>query len=154
MLSCDERANVGGELEFISPIYSEGKTIPLFFDSVQAGFPSPAEDYIEERLDPFKYLVTNPVSTFFVRAQGVSMLNSGICSGDLLVVDRSIDPKDGDIVVCAVNGLFTVKRLNLLAGGKVRLVAANPTYPAIILQGGDELKVFGVVTFTIKKLHK
>lgn len=154
MRICAARTVGGGVLEFFVPVYSNGKAIPLYCDSVQAGFPSPAEDYTEEQLDPYKLLVRNPIATFFVRVQGNSMMNTGIGNGDLLVVDRSIHPKSGDIVVCSVNNLFTVKRLNLLSGGGVRLQAANPKFDPIVLQGMDELIVFGVVTFSIRSQYK
>ena len=154
MKVCAAHAEGDGVLEFFAPVYSNGKAIPLYYDPVHAGFPSPAEDYTEEQLDPYKFLVRNPVATFFVRVQGSSMQNTGIGNGDLLVVDRSITPKNGDIVVCSVNNLFTVKRLNLLSGGGVRLQAANPQFAPIVLQGIDELIVFGVVTFSIRSQYK
>ena len=128
--------------------------------SVVAGFPSPAEQYLEPPLDLNELLVKRPAATYFVRVQGDSMEGRGIHDGDLLVVDRSLDPRDGDVVIAAVDGEFTVKTLNMgkgdrgMGNGKViRLVAANPKYPDIILKGMSELRLFGKVTAVIHRFH-
>ena len=119
--------------------------------SVVAGFPSPAEQYLEPPLDLNELLVKRPAATYFVRVQGDSMEGKGIYEGDLLVVDRSLDPRDGDVVIAAVDGEFTVKTLRK-KGGKVGLQAANPKYATIVLKGASELRLFGKVTAVIHRL--
>ena len=121
--------------------------------SVVAGFPSPAEQYLEPPLDLNAFLVKRPAATFFVRVEGDSMVGEGIRGGDLLVVDRSLDPVDGDIVIAAVDGEFTVKTLRLDKAG-IRLEPANPSYPAIRFRDGQELRIFGKVTALIHRFSK
>lgn len=118
--------------------------------TVAAGFPSPAEQYVERALDLNELLVAKPAATYFVRAAGDSMEGAGIRSGDLLVVDRSLEAEDGAVVVACVDGEFTVKTLRKGRGG-VRLEAANPAYKPIRLGGEMELRVFGVVTAVIHR---
>ncbi|MFM8983508.1 MAG: LexA family protein [Spartobacteria bacterium] len=133
------------------PIPFEARTrlrIPLVSAKVQAGFPSPADDHMERSLDLNEHLVANPASTFFVRVQGDSMRDAGICDGDILVVDRSLEPKDRQIVVAMLDGDFTVKRLRKREG-KVFLEAENSAYPPIEVSGGQELVIWGAVTFVI-----
>ncbi len=126
---------------------------PLMSVSVVAGFPSPAEQYVERPLDLNELLVARPAATYFVRAEGDSMLGAGIRSGDLLVVDRSLEPADGSIVIADVDGDFTVKTFRRDAQG-VRLEAANPAFRPIRFSGEMELRVFGVVTAVIHRfLH-
>ena len=110
--------------------------------SVVAGFPSPAEQYLEPQLDLNALLVKRPAATFFVRVQGDSMIGEGIHDGDLLVVDRSLRPASGDIVIAAVDGEFTVKTYRKDRDG-VRLEPANPDFPVIRLAPGQRLDYFG-----------
>ena len=124
-----------------------------------AGFPSPAEQYLEPPLDLNELLVKRPAATYFVRVEGDSMDGEGIREGDLLVVDRSLTPADGDIIIAAVDGEFTVKRLRLewqtTDGRRRRLVSlepANPAYPVIRLKPGQKLDFFGKVTAVIHRL--
>lgn len=124
---------------------------PLFADKVPAGFPSPATDYVEARLDLNKLLVQHAESTFFLRAKGLSMLGAGIHDGDVLVVDRAITPAHGQVVIAVVDGEFTVKRLHQ-QGGSVRLTAENADYPDITFRDGQELQIWGVVTNVIHQL--
>ncbi len=126
---------------------------PLMEHMVMAGFPSPAEQYIESPLDLNELLVHNRPATFFVRASGDSMINAGIKSGDILVVDRSLPGEHGAIVIASVDNDFTVKYLMNDAEG-VRLEAGNPNYPPIYLDGEMELKIFGVVTSVIHQFVK
>lgn len=126
-----------------------------FFESPrpQAGFPSPATDYVERALDLNELLVTNPPATFFVRVQGDSMADSGILDGDLLAVDRSIDPKPGKIVVAAYDGELLVKRLRRLKG-RLTLCSENATHPEyrpLPLDEAQECTLWGVVTGVIRK---
>lgn len=118
--------------------------LPLGLAPVSAGFPSPAEDYEDKRLDINEYLVRNPVATFFFPVQGDSMQGAGIIDGDILVVDRSVTPLHGHIVVAFIHGERLVKRLHKRAG-RVALLAENPDYPALELTGELELVIWGVV---------
>ena len=122
---------------------------PLMESPVAAGFPSPAEQYAEMPLDLNELLVHNPPATYFVRASGDSMTGAGIRSGDILVVDRSLDATDGSIVIANVDGEFTVKFFRKTADGAVRLEPANRRYRAITFREGMELRLFGVVTALI-----
>jgi DNA polymerase V len=125
--------------------------LPLFTGKVAAGFPSPADDYIEKTLDLNELLVQKPAATFFARAQGESMLGAGIHHNDILVVDRSIEPVPGKIVICALNGELTVKRLER-DGGQWQLKAENKNYPDIAIHEELDMVVWGVVTSVIHPL--
>lgn len=122
--------------------------LPLFTERVPCGFPSPAQDYVEERLDLNKLVVKHPSATYFVRVSGDSMVGAGIGDGDLLVVDRSLTAGHGDIVVAAVAGEFTVKELRIRP--VLQLIPHNVHYAPIVFQAEEELQIFGVVTFTLK----
>lgn len=126
------------------------RALPLFGARVPAGFPSPADDFIEGMLDLNDLLVTNPPATFFVRVSGHSMSGAGIYPNSLLVVDRSVKPTHGRIVVAVVDGELTVKRLKRLRGGAVELVAENPDFPPLRFVDGQELVVWGVVTAVVQ----
>ena len=130
---------------------SEPIELPLYLHKVPAGFPSPADDYIADRLSLDQHLIAHKEATFFVRATGNSMVNAGIFDGDLLVVDKSITPQHGHIVIAVIDGELTVKRLHQ-RDGQTLLKAENPRYKDIELKDGQELQVWGVVTSTIKKL--
>ena len=118
--------------------------------SVVAGFPSPAEQYQETPLDLNELLVKRPAATFFVKVQGESMTGEGIRDGDLLVVDRSLRPANGDIIIACVDGEFTVKTYRRDKNG-IRLEPANPDYTTIRLRPGQELDYFGKVTACIRR---
>lgn len=137
-------------MQFIRPAdYSKAiVAFPLFSDLVQCGFPSPAADYVEQRIDLNELLVHHPSATYFVKAAGDSMLEAGISDGDLLVVDSSRKPGHGDIVIAAVDGEFTVKRLQLRP--RIQLNPMNPAYSPILISSEDTLDVFGVVTYIVK----
>ena len=122
--------------------------LPLYASTVRAGFPSPADDYIDMHIDLNEYLISHQASTFIVRASGDSMIGSGIHSGDLLIVDRSLEPAQGKIVIAAINGELTVKRLRIL-DGRVQLLPDNDSYPPIDISEDLELVIWGVVTFVI-----
>lgn len=122
--------------------------IPLYGCSVRAGFPSPADDYIEMHLDLNAHLIKHPAATFFVTASGDSMSGAGIASGDMLVVDRSLEATHGKIVIAAINGELTVKRLSRI-GDKVQLLPENTHYKPIEITGDEELVIWGVVTHVI-----
>ncbi len=123
-------------------------SLPLFASKIPAGFPSPANDYIEKNLDLNELMIQNPAATFFARAEGYSMINTGILPGDILVIDRSLEPLSSSIVVCVLNNEFTVKRL-VHENGQWRLHAENPDYPPIELNDDSEMQVWGVVTYAI-----
>lgn len=121
---------------------------PVYQCAVAAGFPSPADSEMDGSLDLNDLLVKHPAATFFVRVSGSSMIKAGIFHNDILVVDRSIEPAHGKIVIAAINGELTVKRL-WKEGAKIQLVAENDAYPPIDLRDGMDLHIWGVVTNVI-----
>ncbi len=121
---------------------------PLFSCGVSAGFPSPADDYIDRRLDLNELLIANPAATFFVRAAGDSMTGAGINHDDILIVDRSLAATNGKIVIAVLNGELTVKRL-VQSAVSCRLEAENPAYPALEINEDSDFQVWGVVTSVI-----
>ena len=130
-----------------------GPELPLFLDRVPAGFPSPADDYLEGRLDLHDLVGAASPSCFFLRVEGESMVGAGIEGGDVVVVDRALDPRSGDVVVASIDGELTLKRFVRRGHGpraRVALLAANPDYPPIELQDGQDLVVWGVVTFSLR----
>lgn len=122
--------------------------LPLFIERVPCGFPSPAQDYVEETLDLNKLAIKHPSATYFIKVSGDSMIGAGIGDGDLLIVDRSLDAVHGNIVVAAVAGEFTVKELRTRP--VLQLFAHNSQYTPITFHNEEELEIFGVVTFTLK----
>ncbi len=124
------------------------QALPLGACRVTAGFPSPATDHIEQRLDLSEYLVLHPEATFFLRVKGDSMTGAGIHHGDLLIVDRSLSPASGRVVVAALNGELTVKRLQR-SRGKLTLKAENPAYPDIAVNDEHEFQIWGVVAHVV-----
>ncbi len=142
---------------FMQQILLPGKLIPtqltpMYSHSVSAGFPSPADDYIEDRLDLNQLLVSNKAATFFLRVKGDSMVNAGIHHGDIIVVDRSLQPVHRSIVVAVVDGELTVKRL-ISRSGITELHAENSKYAPIRLQEGQELIIWGVVTSSVHQVR-
>ncbi|MDQ9890036.1 LexA family protein [Acinetobacter pittii] len=127
--------------------------IPYALEKINAGFPSPAQDYIDKALDMNEHLIKNETATFIVKVASLSMLNAGIDVDDELIVDRSLDAKHGDIVVALIDNEFTVKRLMIDETGKW-LKAENPEYKNIYLQEGQELLIWGVVTCIIKMTRR
>lgn len=130
--------------------------IPLATERVAAGFPSPAQDDIEQALDLNEYLIRNENATFIVKANSLSMLDAGIDIDDPLIVDRSIPAKSGDIVIALIDNDFTVKRLMIdtqFQPPKVWLKAENPDYQNIYIEEGQELVIWGVVTYNLKRMR-
>lgn len=125
---------------------------PLYSNNVSAGFPSPAQDYIEQSLDLNELCIQHPTATFFVRVSGDSMKNAGIYAGDVLIVDRALQAQHGDIVVAALNHEFTVKEL--WTKPCLQLHPHNPAYPIITPCAADEFEIFGVVTNVIRKMKR
>ncbi|MBW1212122.1 translesion error-prone DNA polymerase V autoproteolytic subunit [Pantoea allii] len=139
-------------MEFIRPAkVSALLPLPLFMERVPCGFPSPAQDYVEQRLDLNKLIVQHPSSTYFVRVSGESMTGAGINDGDMLVVDSALRASHGDIVVASVDGEFTVKRLQLQPC--LQLMPMNRQFKPIAISTEDALEVFGVVTYVIKSVY-
>lgn len=133
------------------------RALPVLESSVRAGFPSPAEDYIEGSLDLNRHLIRHPAATFIVRVEGESMTGAGIFPGDLLVVDRSVEPVDGHVVIAVLDGELTVKRLKGRCGAW-RLVAEHPDFPPIPMpndeEGGQTSAIWGVVIHSVRDLSK
>ena len=123
--------------------------LPLFTSTVPAGFPSPADDHIEGKLDLNEHLVRRPAATFFVRASGESMRGAGIFDGDLLIIDRGVSPQPDDIVIAILQGELTVKRLKKV-DGQWLLAAENSAYPSLPLIEGD-CEIWGVVTHSVRR---
>jgi len=132
--------------------YVPGLTALEIDTSVQAGFPSPAEDFQAERIDVLKHIVLHPQATYTLRVRGDSMRDEGIFDGDVILVDRAIKPRHGLIVVAVVDDGYTCKRL-WQRGGKLKLQAANPAYPDIIPEDGQTIEVWGVVLASIKQFN-
>lgn len=126
--------------------------IPLFASRVPAGFPWPAEDYLDKSLDLNELVVRHPAATFFVRVEGESMTGAGIHSGDTLVVDRAEEAADGRIVVAAIDGEFTVKRIRR-ANGRLLLAPENPDLPPLEVSPESRFEVWGVVTYVIRRVR-
>lgn len=140
-------------LEFFRPDQAGSAEAPLAQSGVHAGFPSPADDFVERRLDLGRALVPHPEATFFARVEGDSMKDECIEDGDLLVVDKSVEAADGDLTVSYLDGEFTLKRIRL-RDGKIRLVPANPRYEVIEITPENDFSVWGVVTFVVKKIGR
>jgi len=132
-------------------INNNSLSLPLYSSKVPAGFPSPADDHMEGKLDLNTYLVKHPTATFFVKASGDSMVGAGIHDGDILVVDRSLEPRQGRVVIAAIDGQLTVKRLKI-KGPKTFLVPENKKFRSIELNENNDVKIWGVVTSVIHKV--
>jgi DNA polymerase V len=137
--------------EILRPLYSKTNRLPLYSCPVSAGFPSPADDYLEGQLDLNEHLIRHPVATFFVRVAGDSMIRAGIHPGDLLIVDRSLEARNGRVIIAVVNGELLVKRLRR-RGDCIYLVADNPDYPSLLITEAMDFQVWGVVTNVIHAL--
>ena len=127
--------------------------IPLFVERVRAGFPSPAQDYIERTLDLNELCISHPAATFFVRVEGDSMTGAGIHPNDILVVDRSLEASHGDIVIASLDNEMTVKQLHLKPA-PIMLLPCNPSYRALIIDDSMALEIFGVVTNVLRQLKQ
>jgi DNA polymerase V len=139
--------------DFIYPARSPGRVpLPLFASRVPAGFPSPADDYVESRLDLNELLIQRREATYFLRVKGDSMQGAGIHPGDLIVVDRSINAQDGNVVVAEVDGELTIKRLRF-SGGNPELHPENPAYAVMRFKEGQELRIWGVVTSSVHSVR-
>ncbi|MFB6305731.1 MAG: LexA family protein [Flavobacteriales bacterium] len=137
-------------LDFYTADTSSSLGIPYFEEGVRAGFPSPAEDHMDLKLDLNKELVKNPNATFYARVKGSSMTDAGVEDGDVLIVDRSLEPQNGKMAVCYIDGEFTLKRIKK-EGETIELVPENKQYKSIKVSEDDDFIVWGIVTYVIKK---
>ncbi|MDA9164876.1 translesion error-prone DNA polymerase V autoproteolytic subunit [Alphaproteobacteria bacterium] len=136
------------KLEVFRPCLNKPQMFPLYSSKVSAGFPSPADDNLEKTLDLNSYLIKRPAATFFVRVNGDSMINAGINDNDILVVDRSIKPSHGKVIIAVLDGQMTVKRLHKRSG-KVILMPENDLYKPIEIQSHISMEIWGVVTSSV-----
>lgn len=138
------------QLEIHKTDFSSSLLLPYADEGIRAGFPSPAQDHLEQAIDLNKELIRHPTSTFYGRVVGDSMRDEGIEEGDILVIDKSLELLDNDLAVCFVDGEFTVKRVRLEQEA-AWLVPSNPEYPSIRVTKDNEFIIWGIVTYTIKK---
>jgi len=144
------RIHAGSVLDFFTPDFTTQLDLPLAGTAIAAGFPSPAEEYLDLALDLNKELIKHPAATFYARVKGDSMVDAGIQDGDLLVIDKALEPKDGAIAVCYLDGEFTVKRLAVQEEG-VFLMPANAEFKPIQITEENEFLVWGIVAYVIHK---
>lgn len=124
-------------------------SLPLYQDRIKAGFPSPADDFLEMRLDLNTYLIKHPASTYFVRVDGDSMTDAGISNGDILIVDKSLEPQNNSIVIACINREFTVKYF-MKQNNRIYLVPANIKYNSIRIENSDDFEIWGTVVSCVK----
>lgn len=139
-------------LDFYTANTNSHVALPFIEGGIAAGFPSPAQDYIDLKIDLNTELISNPSSTFYARVKGTSMQDAGIMNGDILVIDKSLEPKDGDTAVCFIDGEFTLKYIKL-EKDVVYLVPANPKFEPIKVTEDNNFCIWGIVTYSIKN-HK
>ena len=139
------------KLPFLKPDFESELRIPYIDFGVSAGFPSPAMDFMETAIDLNKALSENPLATFYIKVDGNSMIDAGINDKDVLVVDRSLEPQNNKIAVCFIDGEFTVKRIQLKKN-ELWLMPENPKYNPIKINEENQLIVWGIVTYVIKKV--
>ena len=137
------------DIQPITPI--EPFSVSTLGEAVPAGFPSPAQDYVDEGIDLNRELIRHPASTFCARVAGDSMRDCGIDDGDLLIIDKALTPKEGSVAVCFVDGEFTLKRISVRADG-IWLEPANPHYPALHVTDGSNFQVWGIVSYVVKRM--
>jgi DNA polymerase V len=138
-------------LKFFIPDIAEELKLPLVDAFISAGFPSPAEDYIEGKLDLNKLLIKNPSSTFFARVRGTSMIEIGIHDGDILIIDKSLEAKHNSVLICFIDGEFTVKKVQKI-NGDLYLIPQNKDFAPIMVSKESDFRLWGVVTYCIHKL--
>ncbi|WP_367772419.1 translesion error-prone DNA polymerase V autoproteolytic subunit [Flavobacterium sp. WC2421] len=139
------------KLTFFQPDFESEIKIPFMTEGVSAGFPSPAADFMENNIDLNKELSENPLATFYIKVKGNSMIDAGINDKDVLVVDRSLEPQNHKIAICFIDGEFTVKRIQL-EKECLYLMPENENYPPIKVTEENELIIWGIVTYVIKKV--
>ncbi|RBA28416.1 LexA family protein [Flavobacterium tibetense] len=139
------------KLQFFQPDFNSGISIPIINQGINAGFPSPAADFEEEKISLDAFLIKNKEATFYAKASGNSMIDAGISDGDILVIDRSLPVISNRIAVCFIDGEFTVKRIEIQED-KILLLPENSNYKPIEVSKENEFVVWGIVTYVIKKL--
>lgn len=144
------RLNQNVQLTLYTPDFSTSLTLPLHHSLLAAGFPSPADDYLEARLDLNHHLVNNPTATFFAKVKGHSMEDAGIYEGDIIIVDRSKEVRNNDIAVCVINGEFTVKRI-CFQGDDIILKPESDAFKPLQITEAHQFMVWGLVTYIIHK---
>lgn len=127
--------------------------LPFADEGIRAGFPTPAQDYLDVAIDLNHELIAHPQSTFYGRVRGNSMEDAHVFDGDLLVIDKSLNPRDGDMAVCFLDGEFTLKTIRITAE-EILLVPANPDYPTIHVTESDDFTIWGIVTYCIHKTKR
>jgi DNA polymerase V len=137
-------------LSFVVPGASVHLPLPYFPQGIPAGFPSPADDHLQKKLDLHEHLIKHPAATFFAHVQGNSMQDANLCDGDLLIIDRAETPRHKSIVVAVLNGEFVVKRLHK-RNGELKLLSENKSYPPIEISEGMDFEIWGVVSHIIHK---
>lgn len=137
-------------LEIYKTDTSSELPLPIADEGIRAGFPSPAQDFMDLSIDLNKELVRHPSSTFYGRVRGDSMHDAGVTDGDILVIDKSLEPHDGDMAVCFVDGDFTIKYIRI-EKDIVWLIPANKKYEPIKITGDNDFLIWGIVTYSIKK---
>ncbi len=128
--------------------------LPYADSGIRAGFPSPAQDYITETIDLNRDLIQHPVATFYGRVVGDSMIEEGIEDGDIIIIDRALEAANGDLAVCCLDGEFTLKRIHITGNGDIFLMPSNRSYDPIPVRDGNELIIWGIVTYTIKATRR
>lgn len=143
------------EVEFIKGDFASLLSLPFADGGIRAGFPSPAQDYVDRSLDFNRELIRHPAATFYARVVGLSMIEAGIDEGDIIVVDRSLEPRQNDVVVAWINGEFTLKYLDLSQSdqGVIWLRPGNPEFPAISIRTEEDFQIWGVVAKVIKNFR-
>jgi DNA polymerase V len=142
---------LSGTFRFFAASAARKLVRPLALSRVAAGFPSPADDFIEGRIDLNKELIHHPLATYYIRVEGYSMIDEGIRPGTTLVVDRSVDPRSGDIVVARVGNEMCVKQLEVSSQNKVCLLSKNPSFPPIEIMPEMDFEIWGRVMYSITK---
>src|SRR5574344_322058 len=143
------KLNQSETLELYSALTDSALTIPMASNKISAGFPSPAEDFIDTGIDLNQFLIKHSASTFFGRVKGDSMINVGISDGDLLIIDKSLDPQNGKLAVCFIDGEFTVKRMQI-EQDKCYLMPENDAYKPSPVTSENKFLIWGIVTHVIK----
>ena len=139
------------KINFFLPDFENSIELPFISDGIKAGFPSPAADFDESKISLDNVLVKNREATFYAKASGTSMIGAGIDDGDILVIDRSLEPKNNKIAVCCIDGEFTIKRIVVAKDG-VYLTPENPAFQPIKVTDENELIIWGIVTYVIKSM--
>lgn len=137
-------------LEIFKPDLKTQLALPIADQGIKAGFPSPAQDFMDLAIDLNKELIKHPASTFYGRVKGDSMIDAGIYDGDILIIDKSLEPKDGDMAVCFIDGDFTIKHIKI-EKKVIWLIPANEQYESIKVTEDNDFLIWGIVTYSIKK---